>query len=270
MTAERKRVLITDLIRFFAKEQGYRPPATDEIDDDQLWLTFRALLNTRPAGLPPQEIIAKQDACLQILCTERGVATLDDTITAPAHPQIRLWRGDITRLQVDTIVNAANAQMTGCWAANHACIDNAIHTFAGVQLRAHCSAIMDAQGALEPSGQAKITPAYNLPARYVIHTVGPIAQGRPSPNHAQELASCYTACLDIAAAHRLRSIAFCCISTGVFGYPAHEAATIAVATVNAWLMNARADLTVVFNVFSAQDECIYRDLLGLPSPNVLP
>lgn len=173
-------------------------------------------------------------------------------------------RGDITTLAADAIVNAANSGMTGCWAPLHYCIDNAIHTFAGVQLRAACANLMAAQGYPEPTAQAKVTDGYNLPARYVIHTVGPIANGRPTDTHRRQLAECYRACLDAAAKAGLASIAFCCISTGVFGFPQEEAASIAVATVRRWL-NEHPDvpMTVVFNVFSATDESLYRPLLGL-------
>ena len=160
-------------------------------------------------------------------------------------------------------MNAANSQMLGCWVPGHHCIDNAIHTYSGVQLRAECARIMDAQGHEEPTGAAKITDAYNLPAKHVIHTVGPIANGHPTDLHRNQLASCYRSCLDLAVDHGLRSIAFCCISTGVFGFPQREAAAIAVQTVGDWLSANRSDMTVVFNVFSGKDKSIYAELLGL-------
>ena len=161
-------------------------------------------------------------------------------------------------------MNAANSQMLGCWVPGHFCIDNAIHTYAGVQLRAECARIMEEQGYEEPTGQAKITGAYNLPSKRAIHTVVPIANGRPTDPHRDQLASCYTSCLDLAASESLSSIAFCCISTGVFGFPQEEAAEIAVRTVREWLDRNGADMTVVFNVFGEKDEIIYRELLGLP------
>ncbi len=151
----------------------------------------------------------------------------------------------------------------GCWVPGHHCIDNAIHTYSGVQLRAECARIMDAQGHEEPTGAAKITDAYNLPAKHVIHTVGPIANGHPTDLHRDQLASCYRSCLDLAVEHGLRSIAFCCISTGVFGFPQREAAAIAVRTVSDWLSAGNLDMTVVFNVFSGKDKSIYAELLGL-------
>lgn len=231
---------------------------------EALWLAFRSLVSVRPPWPAPGEFLAAQDELLQGLIAEAGVATLADTTPSPTDPRLRLWRGDITTLAADAIVNAANSGMTGCWAPLHYCIDNAIHTFAGVQLRAACANLMAAQGHPEPTAQAKVTDGYNLPARYVIHTVGPIANGRPTDTHRRQLAECYRACLDAAAEAGLSSIAFCCISTGVFGFPQEEAASIAVATVCRWL-NEHPDvpMTVVFNVFSETDESLYRPLLGL-------
>ena len=200
---------------------------------------------------------------MQGVIAEAGVHNIDEASISATNPQLRLWRGDITTLEVDAIVNAANSQMLGCWVPGHHCIDNAIHTYSGVQLRAECARIMDAQGHEEPTGAAKITDAYNLPAKHVIHTVGPIANGHPTDLHRNQLASCYRSCLDLAADHGLRSIAFCCISTGVFGFPQREAAAIAVQTVGDWLSANRSDMTVVFNVFSGKDKSIYAELLGL-------
>lgn len=176
-----------------------------------------------------------------------------------------LWRGDITTLAVDAIVNAANSQMLGCWVPGHHCIDNAINTYSGVQLRAECARLMEEQGAEEPTGMAKITPAYNLPCKRVIHTVGPIANGNPTNLHRAQLASCYTNCLGLAASEGLASIAFCCISTGVFGFPQREAAQIAVRTATEWLGSHDSEMRVVFNVFSETDERIYQEPLGLQS-----
>ena len=210
-----------------------------------------------------RQFLAAQDRLLQGLIAEAECGDLGPATPSPTDPHLRLWRGDITTLAADAIVNA-NSGMTGCWAPLHYCIDNAIHTFAGVQLRAACAELMAAQGYPEPTAQAKLTSGYNLPARYVIHTVGPIANGRPTDTHRCQLAECYRACLDAAAEAGLSSIAFCCISTGVFGFPPAEAASIAVATVRRWLNeHPDAPMTVVFNVFSATDESLYRPLLGL-------
>ena len=175
-----------------------------------------------------------------------------------------MWRGDITTLAADAIVNAANSQLLGCWVPGHYCIDNAIHTFAGVQLRIECAAIMKAQGHEEPTGQAKVTSAYNLPSSLVIHTVGPIVEnGKPTKQHKRLLAASYRNCLDAAAERRCKSIAFCCISTGAFGFPQEEAARIAVDTVRAWLdANPKADMHVIFDVYTEKDEQTYRTILG--------
>jgi O-acetyl-ADP-ribose deacetylase (regulator of RNase III) len=155
--------------------------------------------------------------------------------------------------------------MTGCWVPMHLCIDNAIHTYAGVQLRETCARLMEEQGETEPTGAAKVTPAYNLPGTWVVHTVGPIVHaGLVTARKREELASCYLSCLDAAAGVGAHSIAFCCISTGVFGYPQDAAASLAVETVRVWLdEHPEAEMIVVFNVFLERDEQLYRNLLGL-------
>ena len=173
-----------------------------------------------------------------------------------------MWRGDITTLKVDAIVNAANSGMTGCWQPCHACIDNCIHTFAGVQLRAVCADIMQKQGHEEPTGTAKITPAFNLPCKYVLHTVGPIISGQLTDRDCTLLANCYTSCLNLAAENGVESIAFCCISTGVFQFPAQKAAEIAVSTVEDWKAKNNSAMKIVFNVFSEKDEALYNKLMS--------
>ena len=177
------------------------------------------------------------------------------------QPGLYLWQGDITRLAADAVVNAANSGMTGCYVPNHTCIDNCIHTFAGVQLRLACAGQMRAQGQEEPAGQAKITPGYNLPARYVLHTVGPIVQDTVTKEDEKTLASCYRSCLALAESCHLKSIAFCCISTGIFHFPNRRAAEIAVSTVKAYLAEHHSGLKVIFNVFKDEDYDIYRELL---------
>ena len=230
---------------------------------EELWSAFRALVNTREPIPAAPEFLAVQDELLQGLIAEAGITRVEDVAPCPADARVGLWRGDITTIAADAIVNAANSAMTGCWQPLHSCIDNAIHTFAGVQLRLECARIMAAQGHPEPTAQAKVTGAYNLPCRRIIHTVGPIAQGMPTARHRRELARCYAACLDAAAAEGLASVAFCCISTGVFGFPQAEAAQIAVEAVRAWLdANPAAGLRVVFDVFLDEDLAIYRRLLG--------
>ena len=261
MKQARKQQLLESLVGALCAERSVEPPTSG--DADELWATFRALVNTRPPWPADEAFLAQQDKLLQGLIAEAGVHGVDEAAPAQADGRMRLWRGDITTLSVDAIVNAANSQMLGCWAPGHHCIDNAIHSFAGVQLRAECARIMEAQGHEEPTGTAKITDAYNLPASHVIHTVGPIANGHPTDLHREQLASCYSSCLDLAASEGLRSIAFCCISTGIFGFPQEEAAGIAVQTVRRWLDENDLDMTVVFNVFSGDDEAIYRKLLGI-------
>lgn len=245
---------------------------------DEWWEVFRALVNTREPLPVPDGFFGAQDALLQELIDRAGIAAARDLPPAPADARLSLWRGDITTLAADAIVNAANDRLLGCWVPGHYCIDNAIHTYAGVQLRLECARLMQAQGHPEPTGRAKVTPAYNLPSRFVIHTVGPIANGNPTDSHRAELAHSYESCLaaaaELAAAEASAgeaagasadpfAIAFCCVSTGVFGFPQEEAAQIAVRTVRTWLdEHPEPRLHVVFNVFGARDEDIYRSLLA--------
>ena len=263
MTDERKRKLLLALIPMLAEERDMRLKVDAAAPTDDLFATFRALVNTREPMAASEELLAAQDELLQGMIAQKGITRVEDLMPLAQDPRLRIWRGDICTLATDAIVNAANSQMLGCWSPGHHCIDNAIHTFAGVQLRIECARIMAEQGFEEPTAQAKVTPAYNLPARWVIHTVGPIAGGYPSALHRAQLAQCYLSCLDAALAQGCGSIAFCCISTGVFGFPQRAAADIAVRTVQSWLDgNPDAGVTVVFNVFSAADEAIYRALLG--------
>lgn len=221
---------------------------------------LRGLMNVRQPGLPSQEVLRVQDEYLQQRITEEGITYFEDLV--PVQPHIYLWQGDITTLACDAIVNAANSQMTGCWAPNHICIDNCIHTFAGVQLRCECAELMQKQGFLEPTGSAKITAAYNLPCRYVIHTVGPIVNGKLTEEHRAQLASNYRSCYCLAKEKGLQSLAFCCISTGVFGFPQEEAAKIAIGTVKELIENDNNPLDVIFNVFLDRDLELYAQLLA--------
>lgn len=272
MDAQRKLELVRFLVQELideARQHGtwVAPEFVSAAEDadasfDQLWLAFRALVNIRPPWPASSQFLVAQDELLQGLIEEAGISTMADATPFHGDARIRLWRGDITTMATDAIVNAANSQMTGCWQPLHYCIDNAIHTYAGVQLRAEMAAIMEAQGHEEPTGHAKITPAYNLPSKHIIHTVGPIASGRPTDEHRRQLAQSYTACLDTAHAHDCLSIAFCCISTGVFGFPQGEAASIAFSTVRAWYdAHPDSSLVCVFNVFGDADEALYRQLL---------
>lgn len=252
MTQDERRVW---LIRALLDEQGYRSEVPQDVWEQKRLL--RGLMNVRPPKAVSEEFLAVQDAYLREAIREKGVTKLSD-LTA-SRPHQYLWQGDITTLAVDAIVNAANSALLGCFTPNHACIDNVIHTYAGVQLRLACDEIMRAQGHEEPTGGAKITPGFNLPAKYVLHTVGPIVSGRLAERHCKELASCYESCIKLAAEHGLTSVAFCCISTGVFGFPQREAAKIAVETVAAFQKERPID--VVFNVFKEADLHIYQALL---------
>ena len=259
MDEARRDELLHELVRLLTEERGM--DARQFLTADDLWPAFRALVNTREPMPAREDLLSLQDELLQGLLAERGVHKVGEAAPSPIDRRLRLWRGDITTFAADAIVNAANSQMLGCWVPGHHCIDNAIHTFAGIQLRLACAELMAAQGYEEPTGQAKVTDAYNLPARRIIHTVGPIANGVPTALHRAQLASCYASCLEAAAAEGLASLAFCCISTGIFGFPQREAAGIAVRTVRAWLDDAASDMTVVFNVFGDVDEALYRALL---------
>ena len=252
MTQDERRVW---LIRALLDEQGYRNEVPQDVFEQKRLL--RRLFNVRPPMEADEEFLAVQDAYLSEATREKGVTKLSDL--TPIKPHQYLWQGDITTLAVDAIVNAANSALLGCFSPNHACIDNVIHSFAGVQLRLACDEIMRAQGHEEPTGCAKITPGFNLPAKYVLHTVGPIVSGRLTERHCKELASCYESCLHLAAENGIGSVAFCCISTGVFGFPQREAAKIAVETVTAFQKERSID--AVFNVFKEADLRIYRALL---------
>ena len=205
--------------------------------------------------------LAVQDDLLSAEREEKGVVEADTLPDRPGHPGITVWQGDITRLKADAIVDADNDRLLGCFVPCHGCIDNAIHSAAGLQLRDECNRLMEQQGRPEPTGQAKLTDGYNLPARYVLHTVGPIIHGRVTPQDRELLASCYRSCLKLASEHELQSVAFCCISTGEFHFPNQEAARIAVQTVKEFLQAPTTVRKVIFNVFKDIDANIYDDLL---------
>ena len=253
--SERRIYLIRELLR---EEPRYRRIAVPGDGQGQREL-LRSLMNVRAPRRIGDEFLAVQDEYLKEAIAEKGVTRLEDL--SPVRDGLYLWQGDITTLECDAIVNAANSALLGCFRPLHNCIDNCIHTFSGVQLRLKCAEIMDAQGHEEPTGRAKITPAYNLPSRYVIHTVGPIVDGPLTHRHREELASSYRACLDIAAENGCGSIAFCCISTGVFGFPKQAAAEIAVQTVEDWKREKGSAVKVVFNVFGDEDRAIYEGIL---------
>lgn len=223
---------------------------------------LRSLMNVRPAMPLTPEFLAIQNELLSSEREEKGIVDGNALPAVPAHLQIALWQGDITRLKADAIVNAANSALLGCFCPCHGCIDNAIHSAAGLQLREECSRLMKEQGRPEPVGRAKLTKGYNLPARYVLHTVGPVIQGPVSDGDREALASCYRSCLEAAAEKGLESLAFCCISTGEFHFPNREAAQIAVRTVSDFLRCGSSIRKVIFNVFKDIDAKIYRELLG--------
>lgn len=221
---------------------------------------LRSLMNVRPPLPLLPVFLTAQDELLSFERNRKGVVDATALPDVPGHPRMSLWQGDITRLNVDAIVNAANSALLGCFCPCHGCIDNAIHSAAGLQLRDECNQIM--QGRSEPTGQAKLTKGYNLPARYVLHTVGPIVRGYVTGRNREELASCYRSCLELAAAHELASVAFCCISTGEFHFPNQQAAEIAVKTVADFLQRNTSIKKVIFNVFKDNDKTIYRRTLG--------
>lgn len=248
------------LIRSLLDEQPrYRDMSIPSNETEQRQL-LRSLFNIRMPANISDSFLKVQNEYLQEELHRKGITELSDL--TPVEPGIYLWQGDITTLACDAIVNAANSGMTGCYQPCHNCIDNCIHTYAGVQLRNTCAEIMDKQGHEEPAGQAKITPAFNLPCRYVIHTVGPIVQGQLSKRHEELLASCYRSCLAIAEENGCKSIAFCCISTGVFGFPQQRAAEIAVLTARNYMTERSSSIEVIFNVFKNEDYEIYRELFG--------
>ena len=255
---QRRRWLIGALLQERTEQPRLQamPIPAGEAEQKQL---LRALFNIRPPMPASQEFLAMQDAYLQQETRRKGVTDLSDL--APVQPGLYLWQGDITTLRCDAIVNAANSQMLGCFCPNHGCIDNAIHTFAGVQLRLECARQMERQGHEEPTGRAKITPAYNLPCRYVLHTVGPVVHGRVTPTDERLLACCYRSCLELAEANGLHSVAFCCISTGEFHFPGRRAAQIAVDAVRQYRRRTQSSMEVVFNVFKDTDRELYQALL---------
>ena len=255
---EQRRYLIRELL---AEDAQYKSIVIPEDAQGQKDL-LRALMNVRPPMPINEEFLTVQD---EYLSAERDMEGVVDGNSLPplrSDERLVLWQGDITTLKVDAIVNAANSGMRGCFRALHSCIDNIVHSKSGIQLRLYCDELMNRQGYEEPTGQAKITPAYNLPSRYVLHTVGPIIEGRVTRHDRELLASCYRSCLELAAENSLESVAFCCISTGVFHFPNQEAAEIAVKTVTDFLKTQSSIKKVIFNVFKDTDKQIYRSILG--------
>ena len=256
---------LTELVEAFKTDSGEYKDMETPRDTDGRRRLLRSLMNIRLPGRIPPETLQVQDDYLRERAEEKGIVTLEDIPVTEGV--LSVWQGDITRLSVDAIVNAANSQMLGCFVPMHTCIDNCIHTFAGVQLRAECNRQMDqlrmkyGRDYEQPTAVPMLTDGYNLPAKKVIHIVGPIVSGRLTPALEQELSNCYTNTLDMCVENGLRSAAFCCISTGVFRFPPERAAQIAVKTVKHWLSeHVGAMDRVIFNVFSDRDRDIYEHL----------
>ena len=254
--SERRIFLIKSLLQ---ERTEYRDISISADTEEQKQL-LRALMNVRAPKPIGTEFLRMQDEYLQYEIAAKGITDVAEL--TPVQQGIYLWQGDITTLKCDAVVNAANSGMTGCYIPNHCCIDNAIHTFAGMQLRLICDNLMEQQGYPEPAGGAKITPAFNLPSRYVLHTVGPVISGKVKKYERELLASCYRSCLELAAKNKLESVAFCCMSTGEFHFPNELAAEIAVQSVKEFFRLQTGVKKVIFNVFKDLDKNIYQKLLG--------
>lgn len=258
MTQEERRICLIRALEKEMPQYGDIPLPKDEEEQKGL---LRSLMNVRPPIPAQPDFLAVQDDYLTEVVRERGI--VDPGGLPPVSPgkRLYLWKGDITRLKADAIVNAANSALLGCFIPQHFCIDNMIHSFSGVQLRLACNEIMQAQGHEEPTGSAKITPGYNLPCKYILHTVGPVISECLSEHDCDLLAGCYQSCLELAVKNQVRSIGFCCISTGVFRFPQDKAAEIAVRTVSHFLEQDQTLQQVIFNVYTDKDRMIYEDLL---------
>ncbi len=222
---------------------------------------LRALMNIRPPNPISDEFIKVQNSFLRFEIESRGIAKLSEIQECPNIENVSLWKGDIALLKVDAIVNAANSQMLGCFLPNHHCIDNAIHSYAGIQLRNECNDLMLKQGNLEPIGSVKITKAYNLPSKYILHTVGPKIDDKLSKKDCERLENSYESCFNLANMKNLKSLAFCSISTGEFGFPKLKAAKIAISTIMKLLNEDNSFERIIFNVFSEEDYEIYEKIL---------
>ncbi len=256
MTQTKRRIfLIKELLHEQPQYSDIEIPA-DEQEQKKL---LRSLFNIRMPEPVSEAFLEVQNAYLKEETRRKGITEFSGL--KPIRDGIYLWQGDITTLRCDAIVNAANSQMLGCFCPCHGCIDNAVHTFSGVQLRAACAGLMKEQGHEEETGGAKITRAYNLPCEYVLHTVGPVIRGRVTKEDKNLLASCYLSCLGLAEKYKIKSLAFCCISTGEFHFPNEKAAEIAVGTVEGYRQRTHSGMEVIFNVFKDTDYQIYQKLL---------
>ncbi len=255
---DKREFLIKELLSELPQHSDMEIPN----NEDQQKRLLRSLMNIRSPRPINNEFLKIQDEYLSEEVAIKGVTDSALLPVSSLDSRLVLWRGDMTTLKIDAIVNAANSALRGCFVPCHSCVDNIIHSVSGIQLRLACDKIMNEQGHDEPTGKAKITPAYNLPSRYVLHTVGPIVSERLTETHCKQLADCYKSCLELAAANGLKSIAFCCISTGEFHFPQKKAAEIAVRTVMDFLHTDTHIEKVVFNVFKQEDYDIYQELLG--------
>lgn len=255
---ERRKYLIDYLLKEDKRFIRQKMPSDAQRQRDLL----RSLMNVRMPMAVSEKFLKIQDEYLKERNRERGITDIADLQPVKADDRLFIWQGDITTLKCDAIVNACNSQMLGCFSPMHACIDNFIHTYAGIQLRLKMHEIMTAQGHEEETGKAKITSGYNLPAKYILHTVGPIIQWDVRKEDEELLASCYRECLKLAAENGVESIAFCCLSTGVFRFPQKLAARIATAVVKEYLAQDDKIKKVIFNVFKDEDLRIYREILG--------
>ena len=257
MTQQKRREYLID---YLLKENMQYNNVTVPTDEQEQKRLLRGLMNVRAAQSIDENFLKIQDDYLQEEIKIKGIVSLSEL--SFNQDNICIWQGDITRLKADAIMNAANSALTGCYHPNHNCIDNCIHTFSGVQMRIECAEIMEKQGFEEPCGKAKITSGYNLPCKYVLHTVGPIIYDKVTQKDEKLLSSCYEACLKLALDYNINSIAFCCISTGVFRFPNRRAAEIAVSTVKKFKRDYNSQIKVIFNVFKDTDKQIYEELLG--------
>lgn len=255
--SEMRLYLLKELLKELPEYKNMKIP--DSIEEQKRLL--RSLMNIRSPRPIGKQFLEVQDEYLSAEVKEKGITDSDTLPGSSGDSRLTLWRGDITTLKVDAIVNAANSALRGCFVPCHSCVDNIIHSVSGIQLRLACDELMTKQGYDEPTGKAKITPAFNLPCRYVLHTVGPIVHGQLTEQHCRQLADCYRSCMELAAGNGLKSIAFCCISTGEFHFPQKKAAEIAVQTVTEFLQTDTQIDKVIFNVFKQEDYDIYKAIL---------
>ncbi len=254
------------LIDYLLKEQGRFKEIVYPDDEASRKRLLRSLMNIRMPSEADEDFLHIQDEFLKIETMKKGITDIDDL--RPVKDNMYLWKGDITTIRCDAIVNAANSAMLGCFVPGHNCIDNCIHTFAGVQLRYECYLKMEelrrryGVNYEQPTAVPLMTDAYDLPSRKVIHVVGPIVNGKLTAAHEELLSACYSSCLELASENDLKSVAFCCISTGVFMFPQKRAAQIAVQTVKEYLNHNENKIKVVFNVFNDTDLMIYKELLS--------